>query len=110
MTDRGEIRAVAHEVAKLLAPQQLPRLLTPREVALQLSVERPRVYEHAEDLGVVRVGDGPRPRLLFDSAVLAERLRPPPPRRTSKPPPPQTIGDVPLLPIKPPPRRSLDQE
>lgn len=37
-----------------------------------LASSRPRVYGHAEELGVVRLGDVPRPRLRFEPATIAE--------------------------------------
>ncbi len=42
------------------------RLVTAAEVAAMLSVTRDTVYAHAAELGVLRIGDGPRPRLRFD--------------------------------------------
>ena len=54
------------------------RLLTAAEVAARLSVARGWVYEHARELGVVRLGDGPRPRLRFDPAVVERMLLPRP--------------------------------
>jgi hypothetical protein len=74
-----EVEAVARQVAALLpASPGSPPLLTAEEVAARLGVERSWVYAHARELGVVRLGDGPRPRLRFDPAVV-ERLRNPPP-------------------------------
>lgn len=52
------------------------RLLTAAEVARRFSVERSWVYAHARELGVVKLGGGPRPRLRFDPAVIAQRLLP----------------------------------
>lgn len=37
-------------------------------IARQLRVDRSWVYAHADELGAVRLGDGPRPRLRFDPA------------------------------------------
>jgi hypothetical protein len=31
------------------------------------------IYAHADDLGPIRLGAGPRPRLRFDPAVVRER-------------------------------------
>lgn len=39
-----------------------------------LNVERSYVYEHANELGAVRLGDGPRARLRFDVAEAKRRL------------------------------------
>ena len=41
-------------------------LLTARDVAALLNVDRSWVYAHARDLGAIHLGDGPRPRLRFD--------------------------------------------
>jgi hypothetical protein len=41
-------------------------LKTPAELAEWLNVKPSWVYEHAEELGVLRLGTGPRARLRFD--------------------------------------------
>jgi hypothetical protein len=51
-------------------------LLTAAEVATRFSVDRSWVYAHARELGVVRIGDGPRPRLRFDPAVISQQQLP----------------------------------
>ena len=79
-------------------------LLSAAQVATRLGVERSWVYDHAAELGVVRIGDGPRPRLRFDPEAIAERTvgrRRPGGSRT--PAVPRAAG-VDLLPIKPPTR------
>jgi hypothetical protein len=56
---------VAERVAEL-TPGALPaRLLTAREVAERLGVEREWVYEHAAQLRARRLGGGSKPRLRF---------------------------------------------
>jgi excisionase family DNA binding protein len=55
----------------------LSRLLTPAELAEYLSVERSYVYEHASELGAIRLGTGPKARLRFDSWKCAADLQPP---------------------------------
>ena len=62
------------------------------EVSRQLGVTREWVYGHASELGAVRIGHGPRPRLRFPPSVLEsnghadrrgrERIRVP--RRSSR--------------------------
>jgi hypothetical protein len=42
------------------------RLLTAGELASWLNVEQSFVYEHADELGAMRLGSGPRARLRFD--------------------------------------------
>lgn len=49
-------------------------LIDAAEVARRLGCSRDHVYSHADELGAVRVGVGPRPRLRFDPAVVADRL------------------------------------
>jgi hypothetical protein len=99
--DRTSLQAVAREVARLLAVPDRP-LLTAQEVATRFNVDRGWVYAHADELGVVRIGQGPRPRLRFDAAVVAQQLlggrgREVAPRAYT----PQTAG-APLLPIRRP--------
>ena len=49
---------------------QAPAWLDANEVAQRLKVDRGWVYEHADELGVSRLGSGPRPRLRFSPDVL----------------------------------------
>ncbi len=77
--DDVSVEAVAQRVAELLAarPPAQPhqsRLLSATELAKELGVERSWVYEHAIELGGIRIGDGPRPRLRFPSEELQGRL------------------------------------
>jgi len=55
-------------------PQLPPPRLTAAEVAEWWGVERSWVYAHADELGVRRLGTGPRPRLRFEPEEVAERL------------------------------------
>lgn len=88
------------------------QLLTAAEVAQRFAVDRGWVYEHADDLGAIRLGDGPRARLRFGAERVAEALTArqagsasdapePAPRRASRrrarPPGP---GGAPLLPVR----------
>jgi hypothetical protein len=50
------------------------RLLTVAELADWLAVERSFVYEHAAELGALRLGTGPRARLRFDLDEVRQRL------------------------------------
>lgn len=52
------------------------RLITAADVADRLGVTRSFVYEHAHQLGAIRLGNGPRPRLRFDPETVARELRP----------------------------------
>lgn len=61
--------AVAERVAELLRDEHTQdehRLVSATDVARELNVGRQWVYEHAEQLGARRLGDGPRARLRFD--------------------------------------------
>jgi hypothetical protein len=41
-------------------------LVTAAEIARQLNVSRDWVYAHANELGAIKMGAGPKPRLRFD--------------------------------------------
>jgi len=64
------VEAIASRVVELLTAQapveRQRRLLTAAELAVDLGVARSFVYEHANDLGAVRLGEGSKPRLRFD--------------------------------------------
>jgi hypothetical protein len=85
--DHEDIDAIAeraaHRVVQLLGqPSGGPhQLLAPKELARALNVSLEYVYAHAADLGVMRLGDGPRARLRFDlhTAQSAIRARKQPP-------------------------------
>lgn len=49
--------------------------LDAQEVAQRLGVSREWVYEHADELGALRIGSGPRPRLRFPPQILDPRSR-----------------------------------
>jgi predicted DNA-binding transcriptional regulator AlpA len=68
------IEAVARRVAQLLRAAEVQRdaLLTAAQVAARLGVDRSWVYAHANELGAVRLGNGPRARLRFDPAVVEQ--------------------------------------
>ena len=61
--------AIAECVADRLSARDVPsphRLVSAAEVARELHIGRQWVYEHAEELGGTRLGNGPRARLRFD--------------------------------------------
>lgn len=77
--DPEAIEALARRLAELIEPAPEPasgreRLLSAEEVARWWGVSRRWVYEHAEDLGVRRLGAGLRPRLRFDPDEVSARL------------------------------------
>lgn len=79
MTDAALVEAVARRVVELLRDEGLaappePRLLDAAEVAARFGVSAEWVRDHADDLGAVRLGDGPRPRLRFDPETVREAL------------------------------------
>ncbi len=85
--DDEDIEAIAeraaHRVVQLLdrpGPGTF-QLLEPKQLARALNVSLDYVYEHAADLGVMRLGDGPKARLRFDlqTAHTAMRSRKQPP-------------------------------
>ena len=49
------------------------QLWTARRVATHYAVGVHFIYAHADELGAIRLGGGPRPRLRFDPAVVRER-------------------------------------
>lgn len=71
------IEAVAERVVELLRGEPITAgLVDAAEVARRFAVTRQYVYENAERLGAVRLGDGPRARLRFDLERVVEVLAP----------------------------------
>jgi hypothetical protein len=73
--DPALVDAVAQRVLELLERRALApasgELLTFADVAARYRVRPSWVYAHQRELGVVRLGDGPRARLRFDAQVVA---------------------------------------
>ena len=71
------IEATARRVIELQHEHEHARrrFLTVGEVAARLSVSPEWVRDNADRLGVIRLGDGPRPRLRFDPDAVADTLR-----------------------------------
>lgn len=105
---------VAGRVAALLhGEERPPALLTAVEVAERYGVSADWVRSNADRLGVVRLGDGARPRLRFPAAAVADALNAspgggrskvsespaPPANRTRRRPTPMGTG-VDLLPVR----------
>ena len=87
--DADLIELLAARVVEMLAGQlQTPanstrrpgRLLSATEVSEWWGVRRSWVYQHADQLGAIRIGDGERPRLRFDLEQVARHLNQPSPR------------------------------
>lgn len=74
----ADVESVAHRVVELLLEDSRlvspARLLSAAEVAARLGVTRDLVYARADELGALRLGDGPRARLRFDPAKVTEAL------------------------------------
>lgn len=70
----ASIEALAQRVAELVLDSGAVEFIDATEVAHRFSVSRDWVYEHAEELGAVRVGKGSRPRLRFDVKTVRERF------------------------------------
>lgn len=74
------IEALATRLAELVgAVSPAPggasgEMLDAAEVGRRWGISRRWIYDHADDLGAMRMGGGPRPRLRFDPAEVAERL------------------------------------
>jgi hypothetical protein len=51
-----------------------PRLLTVAAVSQEFGVSTDWVYANAGRLGAIRLGSGPRARLRFDRATIADRI------------------------------------
>jgi hypothetical protein len=60
---------LADRISPAPAARETGRMVTPAELAKLLGVDRGWVYEHADKLGVRRLGEGPRARLRFDVEV-----------------------------------------
>lgn len=107
--DPTTIEAIALRTAELLRGEHVgPELIDAAEVARRFGVSRDWVYDNAERLGAVPLGEpgeGRRPRLRFDPERVADALsaRPhprtdPQPKRAPRRRPPLARAD--LLPIR----------
>jgi hypothetical protein len=77
--DRSFVDAVARRVVELLREEGVlsrdgPRLLTVAAVSQEFGVSTDWVYANARPLGAIRLGSGPRARLRFDRATIADRI------------------------------------
>jgi hypothetical protein len=66
----------------------MTRLVDAAVLADLLGVTRSYVYEHADELGAIPLGTGPKPRLRFNPDVALERLSACSASRTSEAPEP----------------------
>lgn len=73
--DGASIEAIARRVVELLGGEHGSEgWIDAAEVARRFSLSRDYVYEHAGELGAVRVGSGPKARLRFDPIKVTEAL------------------------------------
>jgi hypothetical protein len=119
------VEQIASRVAQLLRhqpppapanPPPTPAWMTAKELAHHLKLNPAWVYEHAQELGAIRTGTGPKARIRFDlhtatEALKEHRRQPTPaasirPRRTPPSPAPYPT-DAPLLETRDPYRRSV---
>jgi hypothetical protein len=98
----ADIEAVANRVADLMRMGQTsaPELVDTAEIARRFAVSRDFVYEHADDLGAVRLGNGPKARLRFDPAKVGRALRKPPEKTFPQPRRRRTRRSSSLLPVR----------
>jgi len=73
--DDLSVAAIAERVVELLREEGVgPDPIDAAEVARRLGVSRDYVYEHAEELGAIRLGEGSRGRLRFDPVTVHKNL------------------------------------
>jgi hypothetical protein len=97
--------AEGRKTAGTQADAASPELIDAAEAARRLGVSRDYVYRHAAELGVVRIGSGPKSPLRFDPATVRERVTGPSVQYRSGPqqenqPPVRKGRKVTLLPIR----------
>lgn len=110
-----DIEAIARRVVELQGAQSVPErrrpaMLNVKALAARLGVSPAFVYEHAVELGGVKLSDSPKAPWRFDleraQAAMDARTAPPPPpqevrsRPATVPAPSTTPSGIPLLPIK----------
>jgi hypothetical protein len=122
------VEQVAARVAALLQRQQQSAetlgtkeqqgFLNVAQLARHLGLNPAWVYEHADELGAIRIGDGPKARIRFDLHTAKEALRqnqasrtPAPgnvkPRKPRRSPASPYSTDAPLLEIRDPYARGV---
>lgn len=110
--DPPTVEAIARRVVEILERRGLQsrELVDAAELARRFGIERSWVYSHAIELGAVKLGSGPKPRLRFDPQIAArvlrkagERMAADPPARSGKRADRPSAGggsEVQLLPIR----------
>jgi pyruvate/2-oxoglutarate dehydrogenase complex dihydrolipoamide acyltransferase (E2) component len=119
------VEQIASRVAQLMRHQQTsgvtspagtPGWMTAKELAAHLKLNPAWVYEHAQELGAIRTGTGPKARIRFDLHTATQALKhhqqpaaaaaAATPRRKPTPRPAPYPTDAPLLEIRDPYPRS----
>lgn len=98
------VEAIAGRVTELLRGEPTgPGLVDAAELARRFNVTRAYVYDHATELGAVRLGTGPKARLRFNPERVVEALAPraftPPAPTPSRRRPQSRAASAELLPI-----------
>ncbi len=75
--DPPTVEAIARRVVEILEQRGLQsrKLVDAAELARRFGIERSWIYSHAIELGAVKLGSGPKPRLRFDPQIAARVLR-----------------------------------
>lgn len=63
-----------HHPTPVAQPPQRRPLIDASALAIELGVSRDFIYEHATELGAIRLGNGPKARLRFDPVAAREAL------------------------------------
>jgi hypothetical protein len=86
--DPQAVEAIARRVVEILERRGLQsrELVDAAELARRFGIERSWVYSHAIELGAVKLGSGPKPRLRFDPQIAARVLRKAGEQTTADPP------------------------
>ncbi len=86
--DPPTVEAIARRVVEILERRGLQNreLVDATELARRFGIERSWVYSHAIELGAVKLGSGPKPRLRFDPQIAARVLRKAGEQTTADPP------------------------
>lgn len=82
------VAELVHERTSVADPQQPPGaapLVDTAEAARRLGVSADYLRDHADELGAIRLGDGPRPRLRWDVERTLEAMAPRPFSREPQP-------------------------
>lgn len=73
--DDESVTAIAERIVQLLGVGSIgSESIDATEVARRLGVSRDYVYRHAEELGAVRIGTGPKGRWRFDPVKVEQWL------------------------------------